>query len=351
MTAEFISPEDIRWKEFLTRGNHDFYHLPEYISFASRHEGGRPCAFLAEIDGKGLLVPLLMRSLPEDLQPDSGFRDVLTPYGYPGPILAGDPSEEAVGAMLQEFLRAARENGIISAFWRLHPLLPFHLEPLRKLGTLVQHGRTVYIDLSRTPEQLRREISKNHRRHINRLRENGFVAVRNDWGNWQSFMDVYRDNMNRVSADSFYFFSERYFEDLRKTLGERLELWTALSPEGEVATAVLFTVVNGIVQYHLGGTVEKFIDWSPLKLIIAEARLWAREAGHRYLHLGGGLGGAMDSLYTFKSRFSPLSAEFYTFRAVLMPTAYADLTLKRIGAAPKQDEGDGGFFPAYRKSF
>ncbi len=348
MQAEFISPDDARWREFLSRGNHDFYHLPEYISFASRHEGGRPCAFFAEIDGKALLVPLLMRSLPENLQPEPGLQDVLTPYGYPGPILVGDPSEETVAAMLQEFVRVAQENGVISAFWRLHPLLPFPLGPLRKLGALVQHGRTVYVDLSHTPEQLWRETSKNHKRHIKRLRENGFVAVRNDWRYWQSFIDAYRENMDRVKADEFYFFSDQYFEELRAALGERLDLWTVLSPDGEVAGAVLFTAVNGIVQYHLGGTVGKYTGWSPNKLIISEVRIWAKEARHRVVHLGGGVGGAMDSLYIFKSRFSPLSAEFYTFRAVLMPTAYAELTLRRFCVNAGQGKVDNGFFPAYR---
>jgi hypothetical protein len=348
MIAEFIPPDDSRWKIFLSGVKHDSYHLPEYISLAARQEGGQACAFFAETGGNSLLVPLLMRPIPEELNPEPGSCDVLTPYGYPGPLLAGNPSEDTVKSMLRSFVRAGRKKGVVSAFWRLHPLLPFPLAPLGEFGRLVQHGRTVYIDLSLTPEQMWQETSNNHRRHIRQMQKNGFVVVRNEWRYLDAFIKAYRESMSRLEASQFYFFSDDYFEDLRKALGDRLDLWTVLSPEGEVAAAGLFTVVNGMVEYHLGANAQEFVLWSPLKLLISEVRFWAREAGHRLLHLGGGVGGDMDSLYTFKSRFSPLSAEFFTFRAVLMPEAYDQLTRKKLGMNGKPDVEGRDFFPAYR---
>ena len=139
MFADFIVPQDKRWSEILRRAPHDFYHLPEYTSFAARQEGGQAVAFVAQIGEQALLVPLLMRSLPDELEPDSDLCDVLTPYGYPGPVLADAPSDQTVVKMLQGFVDSARERGIVSAFWRLHPLLPFPLEQLKKFGTLIQH--------------------------------------------------------------------------------------------------------------------------------------------------------------------------------------------------------------------
>ncbi|MEZ4599289.1 MAG: GNAT family N-acetyltransferase [Syntrophotaleaceae bacterium] len=348
MQAEFISSDDSRWKDLLKIADHDLYHLPEYLSLAARHEGGMPCAFWAETAESVFLVPLLKRVIPADLKSEYSLCDVFTPYGYPGPILNGNHSEKNIEDILQGFFSACRKNGVVSAFWRLHPLLPFPADPLQKLGTLVQHGNTVYIDLSHTPEQMWQETSNNHRRHIKRLREHGFVAVRNEWRYWQSFIDAYRENMDRVSADGFYFFSNRYFEDLRTTFGEKLDLWTVLSAEGDFAGSMLFTMENGIVQYHLGGTMTRYMNFSPNKLIIAEARLCFKKEGHRFLHLGGGLGGATDSLYTYKARFSPLSVPFYTFRAVVIADVYADLTQKRLGKMEAQDSGKMGFFPAYR---
>jgi CelD/BcsL family acetyltransferase involved in cellulose biosynthesis len=349
MHSDFITSQDKRWMQILHQAPHDFYHLPEYVSFCGRHEGGLPCAFVAQCGSRVLFVPLLMRAVPSELDPEPGFCDVLTPYGYPGPILVGDPSEETVLEILQEYLRACRERGIISSFWRLHPLLPFPLRSLRDSGDLIHHGFTVYIDLSRTQEQLWQETSLNHRRDIKALQKNGFATVRNDWRHWQAFVDAYRGKMRRVGAHRFYLFSDDYFEDLRTTLRDHLEFWTALSPEGDFAGAAVFLVENGIVQYHLGATNEKYFGWSPNKLIFSEVRLWAREAGHRVFHLGGGLGGKRDSLYTFKSRFSPLTAPFHTFRAIIMPDIYADL-VRRHGDDREGGHRDGNdFFPAYRK--
>jgi hypothetical protein len=349
MHTDFIAPQDRLWSQILQQAHHDIYHLPEYVSFCARHEGGLPCAFVARSGSRALFVPLLRRALPSELHPDPGFCDVLTPYGYPGPILAGNPSDETLLEMLQAYLCACREYGIISSFWRLHPLLPFPLGPLGNSGNLVHHGFTVYIDLAHTPEQLWQETSLNHRRGIKTLKNQGFVVVRNDWRHWQTFVDAYRETMCRVGADEFYRFSDDYFEEFKTVFGSRLEFWTALSPEGDFAGAALFLVENGIVQYHLGATAEKYFDWSPQKLILSEVRFWAREAGHRVFHLGGGLGGKNDSLYTFKSRFSPLTAPFYTFRTIIMPEVYADMVRRHGRDREGRFNNGNDFFPAYRK--
>lgn len=348
MFTDFIKPDNSSWSKILQQTSHDFYHLPEYVEFAARHEGGQACAFVAETEGQALLIPLIQKTLPPQLEPTSGLCDLLAPYGYGGPLLIGNPSPEALSAMLRGFLRAAREKGAVSAFWRLHPLLPFPLDPLEKIGTLVSHGRTVYIDLNRSPEQLWRETTKSHRQHIKRLRGKGFIAVRNDWRYWPSFFTAYQETMNRTKANKFYCFSSLYFEELKAALGKSIDLWTVLSPTGKVAASALFTTANGIVQYHLGATFNKFLDCSPNKLMVDEARLWARKAGYHFLHLGGGVGGTMDSLYTFKARFSPLSAPFHTFRTVLQPTVYADLTTKRFGNRSTPQGGSDDYFPAYR---
>ncbi len=283
---------------------------------------------------------------PIKLALEDSFCDVFTPYGYPGPLLTGSPSEQIISQMLNGFISEGRSRGVVSAFWRLHPLLSFPLMQLRQLGELVHHGPTVYIDLTLSREQLWKETSRNHRQDIKKLQKLGFVSVHNDWSYWERFISAYRETMCRVGAREFYCFSKEYFEELKVVLGDRLNLWTVLSPEGEVASAALLTAENGIIQYHLGATVDKFLDLSPNKLLVSQARWWGKDAGHRLLHLGGGLGGKIDSLYTFKARFSPLSTSFYTFRAILIPSIYNHLTIPLEGG---QSTDDVDFFPAYRK--
>jgi hypothetical protein len=64
------------------------------------------------------------------------------------------------------------------------------------------------------------------------------------------------------------------------------------------------------------------------------------------LHLGGGRGGAEDSLFRFKAGFSDRRHAFATWRWVVRPEAYERLCAARRAAGGP--EPPAGFFPAYR---
>ncbi len=347
MKTEFITPDDSRWQEFLSKTPHDFYHLPEYASFASTCEGGRPVAYLAEDKGAALLIPLLIKDLPPQLEAAWQGSDALSPYGYPGPLLWGTSDPAIVERMLRRFVEVSKETGIISIFLRSHPLMRFPVEPLETIGRVVNHGQTVHCDLSASLETMWSQTSQNHRRNIRKLQKNGFVAVRNDWSRWDQFKEVYRATMRRVGAREFYLFSEHYFEGLKGALGDKLDLWTVLSPEGEVAAGGLFVTTDGIVEYHLGGTTEQFLGIAPSKLMFADVRQWAKEAGHRLLHLGGGLGGETDSLFQFKAGFSHDRRDFFTLRAVVDQDHYEQLERKWHSLFDNSGQ-EGMGFPIYR---
>src|SRR6185503_5168603 len=111
-----------------------------------------------------------------------------------------------------------------------------------------------------------------------------------------------------------------------------------------IAAAGLFTELDGLVQAHLVGIGEEYRHLSPLKVLLDDARRWARERGAHALHLGGGRGGQDDSLLAFKSRFSDRRHVFHTGRWILDEQAYRELAAARPGAAAHSTD----FFPAYR---
>jgi hypothetical protein len=113
-----------------------------------------------------------------------------------------------------------------------------------------------------------------------------------------------------------------------------------LGPGGEAAAGGLFTLVDGLMQFHLAGTAAAWHHAAPSKLMLLSMRDQAGAWGARILHLGGGVGCAQDSLAFFKQGFSRLRATFSTLRRVLLPGAYRELT----GALPQGQP----FFPAYR---
>jgi hypothetical protein len=111
--------------------------------------------------------------------------------------------------------------------------------------------------------------------------------------------------------------------------------------DGEWTGAAMFTVCNGIMQYHLGGIVESYMSFSPLKLLIDEARKIANSRKCTYFHLGGGLGGRDDNLFVFKSRMTTLRYKFKVWQWIVDENHYQILS---------QNKKKSEFFPLYRKS-
>lgn len=350
MNAELIGPSDPRWRRLLEQVPHDAYHLPEYVTFAARQEGGTPCAFYAETSAFGFLLPLLLRDLPAELNAPPDWRDASSPYGFFSAPLATDAGDsDSLLDALRAFREVGQGQGIVSAFIRLNPLRALPCEPFARTGQVQTHGRVVYVDLSRTIEALWSQTRENHRSGIKKLGRAGFVPTMDRWDLYGDFVRIYRETMERASATSFYFFSDAYFEDLRATLGERLHLCSVLSPEGAVASAGLFCAINGAVQYHLGGTAGPYLSKAPSKLMFDFIRCWGKERGAATLNLGGGLGAAEDSLFHFKSGFSPLGATCQTFRMIVDESRYDVLQARWQEQSAPGDDALSNYFPVYRR--
>jgi len=344
MRAELLRCPDPRWPEFLAGCPHDFYHLPAYVDLCARHEGGEPAAFWAQDGEAAMLIPMVLRPLPGELAPEPGWRDAVAPYGYPCPLVRGGTAE-TVAAMLQAFREVGAAAGIVSAFLRFHPMLPLPEAPFREAGTLVEHGATVYLDLSLPREELDRQTRVNHLADVRRLEREGFRVLVDRWDRLDDFVRIYEQTMRYRSADAFYFFDRAYYEDLRRSLGDHLHLSIVQAPDGAAAAAGLFSRIDGLVQFHLSGTSEDYRRTGPAKMMLVHMRDWAKVGGARILHLGGGVGCREDSLAFFKQGFSKLRGRFHTFRMVLDPALYQRL-LGRRGLVPPSAES--AFFPAYR---
>ena len=76
---------------------------------------------------------------------------------------------------------------------------------------------------------------------------------------------------------------------------------------------------------------------------------WAKERGDQRLHLGGGVGGADDSLMHFKAGFSDERHVFRTLRVVVDAAEYAPARGRPRPRASIPTDLDG-FFPLYRRT-
>jgi hypothetical protein len=350
MITDFLTPNDARWRRFFDHAHHDAYHLPEYCRVAGNYEGGEPLAFYVEEGERALLIPLLVRGLPPELHAPADWCDATSPYGYSGPIATHGAGPDMLRVALTSLRAAAYERGIVSAFIRLHPFYSMPAAQFEEIGTVVHHGSVVYVDLAKSPVEWQAETRLEHRRNIARLIRLGYTVEMDDWAMYPEFRMIYRATMQRHNASPFYFFTDQYFDALREMLGDRLHLCTVHAPEGDVAASGLFMVVDGIAEYHLGGTAHAHLPKAPSKLMFDFVRGWAKALGARRLNLGGGIGGAAGSLHRFKSGFSPLEADFHTVRIIFDRDRYRQLTeASGEHALLDMEDAVSGFFPAYRR--
>jgi len=356
MITTLLAPSDERWLSALSRCRHDFYHLPAYVDLMAKHEGGAGCAFLAEEGDGFFFLPLIVRPVTvvgASVQECPEERDAISPYGYACPLvrLPSCDSERRrfLDAAIAALKREMAERWVCSAFVRLHPLFGGTRRDLARHGIVAQQGETVFLDLGLSDVELWRQTRKGHKSEINKLKRQGLVAEMDTSFRWyEDFIRMYRDTMERVGADTYYYFDPTYFSGLREALGRQLHLCVVRNETG-LAAAALITESCGIVQYHLSASVPSCSHPPATKLIIDFVRCWAKERGNRVLHLGGGRGSNSDSLFSFKAGFSELRARFATWRLIFDEEMYARACRAWEDAAGVKADDMCGFFPAYRK--
>ncbi len=342
------------WLQALGQCAHyDFYHLPQYHALAESAGEGAAHLLLYSEGECTIALPLLLRSL-DDLPcgnpGETGWRDATSVYGYPGPVCS---CREIPASVIRNFQAALqerlRELGVVALFSRLHPLIT-PLELLAGLGER-QVTPTVSVDLTLPADEQRMRYRKSLKEGLNRLRRMGLQCLHDThWSHLDDFMCIYRETMERVQAAERYFFPASYFERLRDDLGDYFHLFVCLQ-EGRVVAGGLFGACRGILQYHLGGTLNDALRLAPMRLVLDEARLWGTARGLRVFHLGGGVSSRPDdSLLYFKRGFSDRLHEFSVWRWVLLPDRYERLCEEKfrwdrrhqlLPAVPH-------FFPEYR---
>ena len=289
----------------------DAYYRRPYVEAAALLDRGRP--FLLEHEGA--VFAGIERDEP---------RDVVTPYGYGGPV-GGD------GGFWDAYEEWARERGVVTTFVRFHPLFgnqrgaPLHVEPL---------APTVAWRLD-PDRDLRAGLHFKHRNKVAKAENAGATVAQHD--GLGEFVALYEDTMRRLDADAFYFFEPAYWERLGKLPLVRFDAELG----GEVVASALCLATPPFLHYHLSGTTDAGRSTGSSTLVLLEAARWAQANGYERFHLGGGLGGREDSLHHFKARFDPEGlVDAAVGKAIHDEDAYRRLS-----------GGEGsynGFFPAYR---
>jgi hypothetical protein len=293
----------------------DVYLTREYVEASTLLEPGRP-VFLRSDEA---VFAAILREGPTD---------VITPYGYGGPVGPG---------FWEPYGDWCREHGVVTTFVRFHPLYANQRDAPSEVKVQPLAG-TVAWRLDEDGD-LTERMHRHHRRVVRKALAAGVEAsAQLAPESLEGFVALYRQTMERQEADDFYFLPPEYWRALETTLRDHVVLFEA----GDDAKLLCLHAPPWL-HYHLGASSDAGRRLGASTLLFLEAARWAQELGYTRFHLGGGVGGARDSLYEFKLRFDPGGeVEAATGKAVHDEEAYRSL------AGP--EAGLDGFFPAYRQA-
>jgi len=334
---EILSLDQInRWNTLIRSMNrYDFYHLAEYHQL--EHSGQSLLLYFSS-NKTSIALPVILRPIAGTVH-----NDLTSVYGYAGPLSDREnPDEQTLKIFRKELLHFFDTQKIVSAFTRLHPLFLNQEILLSGLGEITDTNRTVGIDLSQPEQEQKRQYAHSMKNQINRLKRKNVLVKRVDTKEEiDLFIEIYKENMERVNASEMYFFPNDYFYRLMEELPTSVFL---AYYEEKAISGSLFTSCNGIVQPHLSATRNDFLRWSPLKLVWDCIRKDAIEKKEHWMHLGGGVGGADDTLFQFKTQFSDLRFSFKTWRYIHNTEIYSRLVSEKYANQIPQTS----FFPLYR---
>ncbi|MEA5593893.1 GNAT family N-acetyltransferase [Rivularia sp. UHCC 0363] len=354
MNIQVIDYQNPLWLQTLRKLRYDVYHLPEYVHLEAKRTHTVSQAFVIIDNEKIFFLPFLLRSCNDILGSNAqDFSDAISPYGYPGVLLseAAINSSSFTDFAFQELNNYLKLKGICSAFFRLHPILGNRSNQIFSQDTMNKIGETVSIDLKLSESQIWANTRKGHQSTINKCKRLGFTArMVNLVEHVENFQVIYEETMNRVAAKKSYYFDQEYFSDLLN-LNENIHL-CIVELDSEIAAACILFECGGIVQAHLGGTKNKFLQQSPFNYLLDYVRYWAKQRGNELMHIGSGVGGTKDSLYHFKTGFSKQRHDWFALRLIPDREKYNYLTHLRAESLNTGVDKlfHSSFFPAYRSN-
>lgn len=313
------------WKEYLLKlpeNKRDVYYEPDYTSLYAG-DNGNACCFIYEENSNIYIYPFILRPVPEI----TGYFDIVTPYGYGGPVTNCE-DYDFLNEAYQSFYKEAIKRKIIAEVIKFHPLLNNHLF-LKDIynGNIQKVCSTIYVEMDVDEDYRWRKIYTHaNRKNINKAkRNNAVVKFGQDDEIWQAFNNLYNATLRVNKVKEFYYFSLEYFENIRKYLVNNYVLVSCII-DGKIV-AVMLVFLGGIYAYcHLIGTEREVMSVGVNNLLHHELILWCKQKRYTKLLIGGGRTNSdNDLLLKFKKNFSDKTSAFYVGEYVLNSEIYNKL--------------------------
>lgn len=321
----------------------DIFFLPEWGQAFQELDKGEACIFEFNHKLGHIYYQFIKRKIPDNLG-FSTFYDIITPYGFGGPIiLENNPSEREQFLSLYDdaFNKYCLNEDIIAEYVRFNPWLKNHLD-FQKKYTIKYNNYTLYTDLT-VKDFFMEEFSSRIRNKIRNAEKKGVQLEYDLTGSSvEEFYRLYQLTAEKNNFSDYYRFSLDFLLSTFKLLGTRQFIINA-KYENKYISSAIFLDYGDYVHYFLAANDYRFITLNANSMILNEIGKWGKKKGKKQLHLGGAFS---DELFAFKKHFTKKGiCDFYVGKKIRNEQIYnelIDIKLKKGGI------NDNSYFPLYR---
>lgn len=318
--VEILNTNDGQWNKFLDwmplKGRDVYFTSNHYKIHELNGDGEGRMFVYYDNEGNCALYPFLINKI-KGYTLDKEYFDIETAYGYGGPI-SNCFDSTFIEEFEIEFLNYCQKNNIVAEFIRFHPLLANENMFVKNIDIMYSRN-TVFLDLTKGIDKIWNEdIKSKNRNVIRKAKKNGVYIEESN--NYEIFKEIYKKTMNKVDADDFYYFEDKYYEGLKEN--QNCVILNAKRGEKVIASAI-FIGYGEYFHYHLSGSLKEELHYCPNNLLIWEAIKYAIYKGYKVMHFGGGLSNSSeDNLYKFKRSFSKDFNKFYIGKRIHNDAVY-----------------------------
>lgn len=264
MTVEIIE----HWDDYLlgfAPDQQDIYFSENYVKLYQTDRDKALCVVATDND-LCMLMPILRREIK------SGFFDFETPYGYGG-FICNNNTPSKVDEALKNIKIHFAKNNYIAGFVRFHPLLS-NANMCREQITVIDDRQTIAIDLRASQEDIwLNQIHTKNRNTIKKASKRGLEFVTDyNFHYIDDFIALYCQTMDKLGADSFYYFNRQYYTRWLDKLKERSFL-AVVKFENIVISACIIMYQSPWGHYHLSGSNRDYLHLDPNNFMLWNAAL------------------------------------------------------------------------------
>lgn len=301
------------WNDYLTKlplDQQDIYFTPEYYELYEKNGDGKAQCFVFEKDGELALYPFLINSVNDlGYKLNEEYFDIQGAYGYNG-VVASNYKGSFRKVFYKQLKQFCKDSNIIAEFTRFSPILANHQFSKNFMDVFCDR-KTAYLNLEHSYKDVwETQYTSKNRNKIRKGRKSLYCKISQDRTYLEGFKIIYNETMQKIGAESYYYFSNKYFDNL---LFKQNHIINVYDSSTEELQATMILMIHGdYAHYHLSGRARNCSNNAVNNFMLDEAIKFAIDRGCKFFHFGGGTTDSeKDSLLKFKSDFSKEKAKFY----------------------------------------